>query len=338
MDIYFEEEYLKNYEIVEGGELKTFSYENEYGLGKNSFIKRKIEQQVGDKTDYDIRTPYGYGGPLFEIKEKEYKEKFINDFFEKFQEYCEKENIVSEFVRFHPLEKNYVEAEKFYRPQYISDTIFMDLSTEELINENMTSKARNMVRKAEKNNLVFEEDIKLENLKIFISLYYETMNKNNASSNYFFKKDFFENLFKLKNKVKLFNIKFDNRIISSSIILLGDKWLHYHLSANTQEGYKVAANNFLLYQVAKWGYQNGFKKFHLGGGFGGNESSLFKFKHSMNKNGIANFYVGRKIYMEDIYDRLVELRRFDDEELRSSFFPLYRFKEKDKHQNLRGLI
>ncbi|GAH37862.1 unnamed protein product, partial [marine sediment metagenome] len=55
--------------------------------------------------------------------------------------------------------------------------------------------------------------------------------------------------------------------------------------------------------------------------------SLFKFKKGFNKNGLLDFYVGRKINNEDIYEKLVKEWKIKNglgENFRSDFFPLYR--------------
>lgn len=323
MDIYFEEEYAKLYE-TDKEKVEIFEYSNRNGKGRNVFLKREISLKINNQIYYDIITPYGYGGPIFEIKEEVNRQKFIDEYCEEFTKYCMENNIISEFIRFHPLEKNYENLEKFYQIEHISDTIFMNLSSEEEILKNMTSKTRNMVRKAIKNNLIFEEDRNQETLKNFQKLYYLTMEKNKADEIYYFDFKYFQNLFNIKGKGKLFNVKLNNEIIASSTILIGEKWLHYHLSANTELGYKYAANNFLLYNIALWGSKNGFKKFHLGGGYGGNESSLFKFKKSMNEKGILKFCIGKKIYNKEIYDGLVKQRNLIEKEKESNYFPLYR--------------
>ena len=324
MDIYFDVDYLKSSEDIEKGNLDFFFYEDDNGKGKNIFIKREIKQNIVEKSLYDLITPYGYGGPLIEIKKEKGREEFIKTYFEKYEEYCNKNNIVSEFVRFHPLEKNHDYCKEFYDVSHISNTIYIDLLSKEVIENNMISKARNKIKKAEKNHLIFEEDINLNTIDNFIKLYYETMDKNNASSLYYFDKEYFYNVFKLKDKVKLFNIRYQGEVVATSIILLGDKWIHYHLSANTEVGYKLAANNFLLYNVAIWGSENGYQKLHLGGGYGGNESPLYKFKYSMNKNGILDFYIGKKIYNKELYEKLVDEKMLNSKEKESSFFPLYR--------------
>ena len=44
----------------------------------------------------------------------------------------------------------------------------------------------------------------------------------------------------------------------------------------------------------------------------------------VNKNGILEFYIGKKIYNKELYKRLVDKKNLTNEEKESSFFPLYR--------------
>ena len=66
-----------------------------------------------------------------------------------------------------------------------------------------------------------------------------------------------------------------------------------------------------------------FSVFHLGGGLGGKEDSLFKFKSGFSKN-TADFYLIKSIFNVPLYD---ELSQDTDENI--EFFPAYRAKIKD---------
>ena len=82
-----------------------------------------------------------------------------------------------------------------------------------------------------------------------------------------------------------------------------------------------APTNLLLYKAALWGCETGCKTFHLGGGVGSGEDSLFKFKKSFYRNDDLPFFsIGKKIFDQQKYDFLVSMR----EETNSSYFPKYR--------------
>lgn len=323
MDIYFDEKYGKLYEIKNKEVLETYNYYCEFGKVKYIFLKRKID--ILSEELYDVITPYGYGGPYFYDYKEENMEHLVNLFEKEFEKYCLENKIVSEFIRFHPFYDYYEKLKNHINIINLSSTIFMKLENKEQVLSDMDGKARNMIRKAEKNELVFQETT-IKDIEKFIEIYYGTMEKNSASQEYFFEKEYFYDIFEnLKNNVKLFIIKINEEIIGGSLILIGDRDIHYHLSGNTEQGYKLSANNFLLYRIALWGIENGFKRFHLGGGYGGDESSLFKFKKAMAKNNVLKFYIGKKIHNFEKYSQLVEKKLGKRIEITTEgFFPLYR--------------
>ena len=78
----------------------------------------------------------------------------------------------------------------------------------------------------------------------------------------------------------------------------------------------------MLYTVACDGCDSGYKTFHLGGGVGSREDSLYKFKKAFYKYDGRQYSIGRMIFDEDKYNYLVKLREV--EKGRANFFPLYR--------------
>ena len=77
-----------------------------------------------------------------------------------------------------------------------------------------------------------------------------------------------------------------------------------------------------------WGSENGFKTLHLGGGLGSGNDNLYKFKAAFNRNSGLQFSIGKQIFNQDLYDKLVDLRLQKDPNfnVESKFFPLYRDK------------
>ena len=316
MDIYFKEEYANLYKEIEKGEVENFCFESE--LGKVVFIYIKREIILDNTKYYDIITPYGYGGPLIQNCTYENRDKLISLFWEKFLEYAFLNKIICSFVRFHPIEKNY---------EYCRNIMVLErISSEEQIWNDISSKYRNIIRKSIKNNILVQEDENLKLINDFQKLYYDTMKKNKADEYYFFKKEFFKKLKSLEKKeITHFYALHGDKIVSSILVLMGDEYLHYYLSANSQEGYLLNANSLLLYEIAKFGLKNGYKYFHLGGGYGGDDSSLFKFKSSFHKNHTLSFYIGKKIFNQQIYNRLCQKMGINDKNI--NYFPAYRYKE-----------
>lgn len=322
-DIYFTDNYCKIYEDNGDGELKTFVLDEEEGVIVYKFLKRKIPLKIGDKVYFDITTPYGYGGPL--IIQSNNVERLVQKFKIRFEKYCKDNNIITEFVRFHPLLKNYSNLNEYMEIKYIRDTIAIRLEDEEQIWNDIDPKCKNKIRKAQKNNVnidICEDETYLEE---FLHLYDLTMRKNNALEYYFFNKEFFLNTFKnLRGNIYNFRSIYNDKCICSALIMKYGKYIHYHFSGSALEYKNLQANNLLLYEVALWGLKQGCEYFHLGGGYSGNEDNLFKFKSSFSKNGRTNFFIGKKIHNQKLYDLLVEKKRLEHKIINVSYFPLYR--------------
>src|SRR5699024_7799821 len=65
--------------------------------------------------------------PLIENCKKGYEKKLVSCFEEEFQLYCQQNNIVSEFVRFHPIIENAEEFTECYDVTYIRNTVGTNL-------------------------------------------------------------------------------------------------------------------------------------------------------------------------------------------------------------------
>ncbi|MCZ2258631.1 lipid II:glycine glycyltransferase FemX [Sporosarcina sp. G11-34] len=320
-DVYFSYEYFASSLLIDLGEPILFYYEDENGRVAYPVVKRKIENIAGEEL-YDITTPYGYGGPLVSYlnEEKELLYKFRMEI----NKYCNKNDIVSEFVRFHPVlgnEKN-LEKDLDLDVIYIRNTIEMKLQQgEELLSE-IPGKTRNMIRKAIRNGVEVKKLDKDESIKDFLAIYHSTMNRNDAADYYYFNENYFKETFELLNpNIHMFGAFVEEKIIAATLIFTYGDFMHYHLSGALREHLSLGANNLLLYEIAEWGRKQGMESFHLGGGYFGNEDGLYRFKKSFSQLEPLNFYIGKKIHNEDLYRMLVSEKGITED---NGFFPLYR--------------
>ncbi len=325
-DVYFARAYCELYESIEKGTVNKFEYADENGAASNIFMKRPVPYTVDGEQYYDIVTPYGYGGPV--VTEAKDKEALLEGYWRAWTEYCEKERIVCEFVRFHPLLRNDVDFGSRYNAVKNRHTLAIEL-TEDFFATQFSSKCRNTIRKAEKLGVTYEIDEACDSIETFAEIYYKTMAKDNADDYYFFALDYFLKMREeLAGSLVLINAKLEGKTIASSLFMLSEEFMHYHLSATDPEYYTYAANNLVLKVAAEWGCTHGKKWLHLGGGLSSSEEdSLFKFKRSFAREdrNLKEFWLGKALYNKEVYDKLVDIRRaegnFDEE---SGFFPKYR--------------
>ncbi|MBM7702308.1 GNAT family N-acetyltransferase [Metabacillus iocasae] len=328
-DVYYLSDYVKAFKSHGDGEPALFYYEDQNIRAMNVVMKRDISLdkrftgKIPPNTYFDISTPYGYGGFLIEGRITEDSLRNLNN---KYIYLCEKQGIVCEFVRFHPVLNNVEDLKGIYDISTRGKTITVNLYSRDRVWDNFTSKNRNMIRKAKKSGveIYWGRDPKL--FDQFITLYNATMDKDNAKDYYYFKKDFYDSILNdLKYNSIIFYGIYEGKIISMSMILYSNEQLHYHLSASDREYQYLAPTNLLLFEVACWGCMNGFKTFHLGGGLGSKEDSLFNFKKVFNKNSDSHFSMGRKIFNQEKYDELIKIRNSNKlYTLENDFFPKYR--------------
>lgn len=325
MDIYFEPEYGKLNEQIEGGIAETFRFTCEYGTVQSVYIKREVPYLVDGIQYYDAITPYGYGGPV--VVECNDKNRLIEAYAKAYREHCNERKIVDEFVRFHPLEENALAFGEVYEAMYDRHTVAVDLTDEDYSAVQFSPDCRNMIRKAQNKGVKLEIDTECSHLDDFIRMYYATMDKNGASDYYYFSKDFFEQLKAMECcKLILINGYVEGRIISSAMFMCSDEYMHYHLAATEQDCYFYAANDLILAKAIEYGRELGLKWFHMGGGLSGSEKDkLFKFKRKFGRTekNLKDFYVGKAVFMPEIYDRLCETAKANGVE-NDDFFPAYR--------------
>ena len=319
-DVYYLSGYVKAFHIHGDGEPYLLYYEGQSLRAIYVYMRR----HTAIDGEYDSVTPYGYGGVLLD---GDTSEANLKSFWKDYLDEMLKEHIVDNFVRYHPVLQNAVPMKTISNVIDLGKTIAMDLSSPELIWENIHSKNRNMIRKAEKNGIIIEHGQGMKLFEKFIEIYTATMDKDYAEEYYYFKRPFYESIHNdLHNNYEMFYAKLEDKIIAMSIMIFFYFIMNYHLSGSDIEYRNLAPSNLLLYKAALWGCEQGFRTFHLGGGVGSGEDNLYKFKAAFNKNSAYQFSIGKQVFDQEKYDELVRIRRDSDVNFDESshYFPLYR--------------
>ncbi|MGI0528393.1 lipid II:glycine glycyltransferase FemX [Treponema socranskii] len=293
-DIYFSESYVKL--ASEKNEIPLCVVcEDDGNLMLFPFLRSSY------KSYFDFETPYGYGGPISNYKNSVWNENALKNI----MTYFSSQNYIAGFVRFHPLLDNADFCRNIFTVIDDRKTIAIDTSVTEgeIWMNQVSSKNRNMIRKAEKNRLTFERDNDFKYIEEFKRLYRYTMSRLDADEFYFFNDEYYKNFIEIfKGKGFLGCIKKDDEIISAALFMYENDWGHYHLAGSNREYSSLGANNLLLWKVACEMHKEGVKEFHLGGGTNEDEeNSLFKFKHSFSPN-TKQFSIGKMIFNKEVYE------------------------------------
>lgn len=265
------------------------------------YIKRQV---CLDGVQYwDFESQYGYGGPVSNSNDTDFLHKAEIEFYNLLKH----ENFVAGLVKFHPLINNQTLLKECSTLFLNRQTIGVDLSPdlETIWLEQIHSKHRNSIRKAEKSGLEYFIDNEFLYYDEFKKLYFATMERKDADSFYLFHEDYFE---KLKSEFNensfLAHAIIDGRIISSSIFFYSQDYAHYHLSGSDPEFGSLNPNCFLIYRTIEHFKKLDKKILHLGGGTApSTDNSLFRFKMRFSNNRY-DFYIGEIVFNIPIYTKL----------------------------------
>lgn len=323
-DVYYLSGYVRAFQLHGDGEPLLFFYEGDEVRAVSVMMKRDVAKdphfagKLPEGKYFDFATPYGYGGWLLE------GEGDKAPLFAAYENWCRENSVVSEFVRFHPVLGNQEGLYGGYEVVGLGETVAMDLSSPEIVWENLTSKNRNVIRKAQKHCLRVYHGQYPEIYETFQEIYNATMDKDRAEKYYYFAPAFYKSVLNdLPRNAQVFYARAeDGTVAAASIMLVANGRMNYHLSGSRQELQHLAPTNLLLYEAALWGCANGCKTLYLGGGVGSGEDGLYKFKKSFYRREPRRFYIGRKRFLLDAYEELMALRT--DLPEGSGFFPRYR--------------
>ncbi len=140
----------------------------------------------------------------------------------------------------------------------------MDVDMDEKqIFANLDSKNRNMVRKAQKNDVIIEQR-EIEEIDDFIDMYNETMIKNQAAKYYIFEKEYFDSLNEMKDNVCLFMLC-EGMYLLVVLLFIIIRSLHIIIYLEVKRNLENILRVIFCY--IKWhvGHIKRDKKFHLGG-------------------------------------------------------------------------
>ncbi len=322
-DIYFSPNYGKLYEKAENGKAVCWTYNGKEGVVLHQFILRRIPI-LTEESWFDIVTPYGYGGPIIEkINDGHSKEELTDAFEKEFSKYCKENNIVSEFVRFHPILKNAYDFGNVYSPKCIRQTLGTSLEFEDPLLEEFSKGCRKNIRRTTSAGVSCRVTLAPKDISVFKDIYYATMDRNSATEYYYFDDEYFQKCLEFFGEnLLLVEAMYNEKTISAGLYFVYNDIIHIHLSGTLTEFLKLSPAYLLRYSVMVWGKENGYKLIHHGGGKSNSrDDSLFLFKKQFAQKTEFDFYVGKKIWNELAYDALCKKVNVDKEE---EYFPAYR--------------
>ncbi len=301
LDIYYQPNYLKIESTLVKGEFEIFTINNKNKIFIYPYIKVGFDNEFSKYKD--LISPYGYAGPFcndtsfFKVGESE------------FIEYIKKENIVSEFVRYHFLYNKNLRFSNNILNEHNRTNVIIDLRKEwnEILMNEVAINNRNYLNKLEKDKFVFEICKDEKSIEEFRILYNQTMKNVKADKSFFFNSAYFKKLFKgLKKNVKLARIVKNKTTYAGVIFFISGDIVELFLNCRNLKHQKISSTSALYLNIAKWAQSKGVKYLNLGGGITKLPTDpLFKFKKKLSKTYLP-FYIGKRIHNKIIYKKIID--------------------------------
>jgi Acetyltransferase (GNAT) domain len=277
---------------------------------------------------WDITSPYGYPGLLFNEAALVHS-TFIHRAFSALIDILRDHNICTAFIRLHPLLNatlNEAILGQSYQP--LGETVWLDLTkSKEQIWSQTIAKHRNRINHCKRLGFIAQMVPVLEYLNDFIEIYHATMNRVVATSSYYFDKSYFTAL-AASPQVHLCIVRQDNHVACAGLFLECCGIVQFHLSGTHPDFLKPAPSKLMLDFVRNWAKSRGNSAFHLGGGLGSGQDSLFEFKAGFSplrsQFAVLKVIVNEPLYLSLIEQRALAIQASPQGLMESGFFPAYR--------------
>lgn len=327
-DVFYLSQYSKAFmkESPKNGEPTLLLYENGGDHAINVVFRRDVAmdehlvRKIERGSYYDLITPYGYGGFFGNVSDWDKLNL-------EYTAYCIENHYICEFVRFELFSDYYRHYDGEIESQTHNVVRSLDLSLEEMWMD-FRQKVRKNVKKARNCGLSCIIENTGEHLDDFLRIYYGTMERTEAEGDYFFSKQFFEEMNVMKDNVMYFHVLYEGKIVSTELVIYGSENAYSYLGGTDSGYFNVRPNDYLKYEIIKWAKGKGLKNFVLGGGCG-SDDGIFQYKTCLAPHGIVEFYIGKKVLNQNKYDEFCSLRGMESNSMnlrQVEFFPEYRGK------------
>lgn len=284
----------------------------------------------------DVTSSYGYCGPL--VRGTLPDEETLRAVRRELAGVWREQQVVSAFARLHPVLDNR-DLARDVGPDPgaggegvvdlgdgvvdLGETVSIDCTVpdEEAI-AGYAQPLRRHVEKAAARGYRVVEDVGWRQLEEFVRIYDESMDRNAADDFYRFSVEDFRFLRDaLSGRVHLLLISVDGEVLAGGVFTQSSGIVQAHLQATATAYLPTSPSKALLDGARRWARAAGYRTLHVGGGRGGRNDSLFRFKREFSKRRHP-FAIGRWVVDHDAYHELC--RQAGPVNPGSDYFPAYR--------------
>ncbi|MGO1057720.1 GNAT family N-acetyltransferase [Planococcus sp. FY231025] len=324
-DLFFNQPGGRSYETVGDGACEVFEFQHSKGTVKHTFLKREIAVKVDGETYYDLVTPLMYGGPVISDCSEGDKWELVDEFQWAFQSYCEENNIICEFVRFHPVRSNVLDFVGYYDIDYAGEGFATDLASfKSPEHVEFSEPFKSMIRSglcAGVEYSVSTEPAQFEKFKRFylaLSKHADSIRPTDLDGPYFNKC-----MESLGGNLVVVEATYKHITIGMSLSFIDENEICCHLSLTLPEFETLSPAHVMQYGLTLWGKTHGFERIHLGGATP--KEGLYLYKKQFALNTSFRQCVGSKVWNPEVYRRVCD-------GVGVAYLPGYRVKAGGYHQ------
>jgi hypothetical protein len=276
----------------------------------------------------DATSVYGYAGPL--ASHRSFPDSFVQSFHAALRDELSRAQVVCAFSRLHPLISQQEILVGLGECVENGHTISIDLTlSEDEQRAHYNKSCRTSLRKLREAGFVAVHDREKRYLREFMEVYHETMRRAGAQGSYFFGRSYFERLTQeLGELSQLFVVLKDRDVAAATICTNCDGIVQDHLGGTRNAFLRFSPDRLVVDTERVWAKENGARVFHLGGGLGAQQDSVFQYKAGFSDRR-HTFFTWRWILEAEVFEELCAKKtRWDAANglrpISAGYFPAYR--------------
>jgi len=276
----------------------------------------------------DATSVYGYVGPV--ASHDWLPKSFVQSFQAALRDELLRARVVSVFSRLHPLIRQQEMLSGLGECVENGQTISIDVTLpDEVQRADYNKSCRTTLRKLREAGFVCVYDREKRYLQEFVEVYQETMRRTGAQRSYFFDHAYFKMLTReLGQASHLFVALKDGEVAAATICTNCNGIVQDHLGGTRDAFLKFSPDRLVVETERVWAKENGVRVFHLGGGVGAQQDSVFHYKAGFS-NRRHTFFTWRWILQPDVFEELCAKKtRWDAmnglRPISAGYFPAYR--------------
>lgn len=297
---------------IEGGTAYMIAYQEHGHCAALPILVRPVSEVAGlEHCELsDATSIYGYSGPIANVCEDDIDAaEFRHRFQDALRNAADQLNLISVVIRTHPLLPHTWLLDGWADIHTAGPIVAIDLTEPAEVQErNYSTRVRKDLRKSIRRGINVVEAPFHESIDDFMAIYNETMIRTHARPYYFFPREYYHSLRQvLGDSVRFYFAEIAGTRVSAALVFMLNGCIHYHLAGTPTWALHYSGVKAIVDHLRRWGNDNGYRWFNLGGGVNSSHDSLLEFKLGFTKQ-TSDFRLAKVITNPETYAELNRIR------------------------------